>query len=560
MSKLPVLLLLVLALCPIPAGAAKECRRSCSTLRANCLGFAREALSATRASCAGARVCRQTARRAFRSDRSACTKERAECLPCCRLGGVNECARQTGRPLAAEPQVEGDPALGRDLLLGGDYMTCGIPYKAWRFGGDLIAGGFGGTADAPRIADRPGKNADMPYFMNVFTAPDGAEVVNANCLMCHGGLIDGQLVVGLGNATADFTAGAGGGATGIPLTDALMDLLGLDQVERGQLRKIAGRGAALGSLTHMRTVGMNPAELFAVILMVHHDRDALTWSDTELTSVIPRDAGGQPIADPRLTSDPPPWWRSRKKNALFYNGMARGDHRGTMALATSVCVDDVARARAVDEQFRHIQAFVRSVPAPVWPRNVDPTLVASGKSVFERDCAGCHGLYGVRDEDDTYPNLLIPLEVIGTDPVVANAGVVHTPELVDWYNGSFYGQITRMVPNDPFPGYMPPPLDGIWATAPYLHNGSVPTIELVLNSRARPRRWRRVDLDSRNIDETALGWPWEPVDLPQDELPEAERKFVYDTTYWSQENTGHRFGDHLTAAERRAVIEYLKTL
>jgi RoxA-like, cytochrome c-like len=137
---------------------------------------------------------------------------------------------------------------------------------------------------------------------------------------------------------------------------------------------------------------------------------------------------------------------------------------------------------------------------------------------------------------------------------------VHSPQLVDWYNGSFYGGITRMVPNDPFPGYMPPPLDGIWATAPYLHNGAVPTVELVLDSRARPLRWRRVDLDSRNLDESALGWPWTPVNVPQDQVPDEERKFVYDTTYWSQSNAGHPFGDHLTVAERRAVIEYLKTL
>ena len=42
--------------------------------------------------------------------------------------------------------------------------------------------------------------------------------------------------------------------------------------------------------------------------------------------------------------------------------------------------------------------------------------------------------------------------LVVTDPVVANAGVVHAPELVDWYNGSFYGKVTRMVPDDPFPG------------------------------------------------------------------------------------------------------------
>jgi mono/diheme cytochrome c family protein len=557
----PLLLVLLLS---APAAAVRmpaACTKSCATLQANCLGFARAGLTAMRAGCAaGDRACRRAAGRQFHGARATCRKARSKCRPCCKLGGPNECARRTGAELPAEPQVAGDPARGRELLLGGDYMTCGVPYKVWSLGKDLVAGGFGGPANAPRIPDRAGRNADMPYFLNVFTAPDGAEVVNANCLMCHGGVIDGQLVIGLGNATADFTAGAGGGATSILLTDALLDVLGLDQTERAQLRKIGARGGVLGPLTKMRTVGMNPAELFAVILMVHHDRESLTWSDTPFTPLVAYDHDGNVIADPRMTSDPPPWWRAHKKHALFYNGMARGDHRGTMALATSVCVDDIARARVVDDQFRDIQAFVNSVRAPAWPRALDQALAASGKAVFERDCSGCHGTYGVRDEDDTYPNLLIPLDVIGTDPVVANAGVVHSPQLVDWYNGSFYGGITRMVPDDPFPGYMPPPLDGIWATAPYLHNGSVPTVELVLNSRARPLRWRRVDLDSSHLDETALGWPWTPVDVPQDEVPEADRKFVYDTTYWSQSNTGHPFGDHLTAAERRAVIEYLKTL
>ena len=138
--------------------------------------------------------------------------------------------------------------------------------------------------------------------------------------------------------------------------------------------------------------------------------------------------------------------------------------------------------------------------------------------------------------------------------------VIHSPELVDWYNSSFYGGITQMEPNDPFPGYMPPPLDGVWATAPYLHNGSVPTIELMLDSTARPDVWKRLDLDSTNYDEDALGWPYEALETSQAEVPEEGRNLVYDTSYFSQSNAGHTFGDHLTDDEREAVLEYLKTL
>jgi mono/diheme cytochrome c family protein len=463
--------------------------------------------------------------------------------------------------LAEEPSEPGDEVRGRQQLLEGDYMTCGIPYKVWQVETfrDFVAGGFGGDATAPRIEDRAAPNGELPYFLNAFTSPEGVQVMNGNCLMCHGGVFDGQLVVGLGNATADFTRGAGGGATGIPLTDELLDALGLDEPEKAQLRKLFARGAVLGPRTAMRTIGMNPAEMFAVILMVHHDRETLAWSDEELTPLVVKDHAGQPIADPRVTSDPPPWWRVKKKNALFYNGMARGQQRGTMALATSVCVDDVPRAQQVDLDFRDIHAYVESVEAPSYTRAIDAKLAARGRKVFLANCAGCHGTYGERDDDEWYPNLLLPLGIVGTDPVVAEAGVVHSPELVTWYNGSFYGSITRMEPNDPFPGYMPPPLDGIWATAPYLHNGSVPTIELVLNSAARPTYWKRVDLDSTHFDEDAVGWPFESVESVGS-VPVEQRTMVYDTTQWSQSSAGHLFGDHLSPRERRAVLEYLKTL
>jgi mono/diheme cytochrome c family protein len=313
----------------------------------------------------------------------------------------------------------------------------------------------------------------------------------------------------------------------------------------------------------MRTIGNNPAEALTAVLVAHHDRDTLAWSDEPLADFSVKDQNGQPIPDAILTSDPPPWWRAHKKNALFYNGMARGDHRGTMALATSICVDNLDEAKRVDGLFRDIQAYLVSLRAPLYPRSIDSVLADSGKKIFHRDCAGCHGTYSadpLDDESDSYPNLLIPLDVIGTDPAVANAGVVHAPELVDWYNGSFYGSVTPVVPDDPFPGYVPPPLDGVWATAPYLHNGSVPNLELLLNSKARPTYWKRVDLDSTNFDEGALGWPFLELAQGQAEASAEERPYIYDTTHFSQSNAGHTFGDHLTPEERRSVIEYLKTL
>lgn len=466
-----------------------------------------------------------------------------------------------GVHLAADDQDRGDSDRGRELLLAGDFMTCGIPHALWEnpFTRTLIGSAFGGTdAHAPTLPDRPGPNADMPYALNVFETPDtGVEVVNANCLMCHGATFDGELVVGMGNTAADFTSQ---GITDAELDEELVDALELDAEERAQLDLMLERAGVLAPYSNMRTVGHNPAEMYAVVLMAHHDRETLAWHEEPLTPIEVVDHDGQPIENPIVTSKPPPWWRAHKKNALFYNGMARGDHRGTMALATSVCVDTVDRAQEVDAQFQHIQSFIDSVRPPPYPFPVDRDLAARGEEVFIQTCAGCHGTYGDREADHWYPNLLFPLDVIGTDPVVAEAGVVHAPHLVTWYNDSFYGEITRMEPEDPFPGYMAPPLDGIWAAAPYLHNGSVPNVELLLDSTARPTYWKRLDYDSTHFDEEAMGWPFEEVPHPQADAPEDERKHIYDTTYFSQSNTGHAFGDHLSAEDRRAVIEYLKTL
>ena len=112
-------------------------------------------------------------------------------------------------------------------------------------------------------------------------------------------------------------------------------------------------------------------------------------------------------------------------------------------------------------------------------------------------------------------------------------------------------------------GYQAPPLDGLWATAPYFHNGSAPTVYDVLNSKTRPKiftRSYRTDLDA--YDPEKLGWKVEVLDEPPDldKTPPIERRKVYDTTKPGRGNGGHTYGDGLSDAERRAVIEYLKTL
>lgn len=437
-----------------------------------------------------------------------------------------------------EPQAPGDPVKGYQALVTKGYISCGIPWLLFGLAKPFI----GAYASGQPLPGRSGKNAEVPYNWTVHSV-DGADIVSQNCLQCHAGSFNGKLMVGLGTADADFTDDMSVLLNAVPVP--IIEIPGIEQMTR-----FINRIKVLGPQTVMRTVGTNPAEAVAVTLVAHRDRHTLAWSDEQQTE----------LPGFSMPSDPPPWWRAHKKHALFYNGMARGDHRGTMMLATALCTDSVAEAKAIDSYFADIQAYIRSLRAPKYPFMIDAALAAEGAEVFAANCAGCHGTYAEKEEDETYPNLLFPLELIGTDPVVAEGGTKWAPELVDWYNESFYGSVTRMEPNNPFPGYMAPPLDGVWATGPFLHNGSVPTIELVLDSTRRPTYWKRVDYNSAHFDQWSLGWPH--VELPYGHAgaDPAERKFIYDTTHIAHTNTGHTFGDHLSGGERRAVIEYLKTL
>jgi hypothetical protein len=109
-------------------------------------------------------------------------------------------------------------------------------------------------------------------------------------------------------------------------------------------------------------------------------------------------------------------------------------------------------------------------------------------------------------------------------------------------------------------GYIAPPLDGVWASAPYFHNGSVPTVYGVLTQEARPKYFRRVGA-VKEYDEKNLGLKVETLAAAASkEAPGEARRRVIDTTLPGLSNQGHPFGFKLSEKEKRQVIEYLKTL
>jgi len=439
-------------------------------------------------------------------------------------------ARAEPGTVPAAPQRDGDAQRGYDLVVNGGYLGCGLPYRAWQ----RVA-----TTPEPGLVlpGRNASNAPLPYSLSLGLDPQGVEVVGANCLLCHAAPFAGDLVIGLGNEWLDFT--------GDP--ESLVEAVGAyvtGDAETAAWQKWAGRIEAITPYSVTDTVGVNPAPNITLALIAHHDPETPAWSQQPLIE--------PPPADP-LPVSVPPWWRVGKKHAMFYNAMGRGDHARYMMMKSLLCADSVAEAQAIDAQFVHLRAYLAALKPPDYPWNIDRPLAEQGKPVFERSCAACHGTYG---DDSTYPNRLVDLETVGTDPAYAQSAY-DGERFMDWFNRSWYGERAEA---RPALGYIAPPLDAVWATAPFLHNGSVPTIESLLDSASRPRYWVR-DFDQPEFDTAALGWKYRRLDRGKNETADPElRKRVYDTTRPGYSNAGHRFGDSLTAAERRAVLEYLKTL
>ena len=261
-----------------------------------------------------------------------------------------------------------------------------------------------------------------------------------------------------------------------------------------------------------------------------------------------------------ICEDTPPWWHLKKKTRIYYNGSTDARSVRTLMQFTLSPFYLPTQIKSNEVAFRDIQAYLKTISAPKYPGPINADIAKRGEAIFTHNCAKCHGTYG---ENWTYPNKLIDLEEIGTDPTRA-IGIDDRAKA--HYDQTWFAQETdnkgkKYVTSNQH-GYVAQPLDGIWATAPYLHNGSVPTLYHLLNSKSRPVKYTRsFRTEDADYDHHLVGWKITDVlnELPEQAHPIEKRK-VYDTSKPGRGNRGHTFGDKLSEEERWAVIEYLKTL
>jgi len=186
--------------------------------------------------------------------------------------------------------------------------------------------------------------------------------------------------------------------------------------------------------------------------------------------------------------------------------------------------------------------YLSEKPAPKYPFPIVQTLAEDGKAVFDNNCARCHA--------SERTGTRVPVAEVGTDAerlkTWSKKAAIESNKVVR----SFGIERPGLVENEPS-GYIAAFLDGIWLRAPYLHNGSVPSLRDMLKpATERPKVfYRGYDVyDAENVGFVTQG-------------PQAERVGTkYDVSARSNGNQGHEFGTNLSAQDKDALIEYLKTL
>ncbi len=193
-------------------------------------------------------------------------------------------------------------------------------------------------------------------------------------------------------------------------------------------------------------------------------------------------------------------------------------------------------------QVAWLEKYLGEIVAPRYPFPIDEALATTGKAVFDRNCASCHA--------SERTGTRVPVNEVGTDRerlgTWSKQAAIESNKVVR----SFGIERRGLVETEPS-GYIAAFLDGIWLRAPYLHNGSVPTLRDMLKPAAE-----RPKIFYRGYD------VYDPVDVGFiTQGPEAERVGTkFDVSERASGNQGHEFGTTLPAGEKNALIEYLKTL
>lgn len=287
------------------------------------------------------------------------------------------------------------------------------------------------------------------------------------------------------------------------------------------------------------------------------DAYGIALTKTFLTARTKGTQISQPL-EPARVDIPAVWNQAQRSSAQWDNSIVPPILRNLAAEFATVGDSRMLDIRLAYQSGKFLEGLK---PSPYPLEELDMAQVARGKLLADKNCTGCHS---------TSKNILIPVEKIGTDPnrarmfteffgmkvldpvLRAGCDVNREPELCNFPPTA---QVVNSVPIKA-PGYAALPLAGSWATAPYFHNGSVPTMYHLLVPEERPKVFCRGSL---SYDTKNMGFDWQ--------LPCAPGSTEYDTTMVGQTSVGHT-GNYLGRSwsgeenrqDREDLLAFLKSL
>ena len=240
------------------------------------------------------------------------------------------------------------------------------------------------------------------------------------------------------------------------------------------------------------------------------------------------------------TADLPSIWNQRPREGLWLHW--DGNNNSVEERNKSAAIGAGATPDSIDlESMKRIEDWVLDLQPPKFPaERINTALAQKGADVYKAECASCHDFGAARVGQVT------DIAEIGTDRERLDS---FTAELAKAMNTIGEGKPWRFSHFRKTNGYANMPLDGLWLRAPYLHNGSVPTLRALLFPEERPSEfYRAYDVyDWKNVGFVSSG-------------PEAEREGVrFSTADRGNGNAGHLYGTKLDAAAKEGLLEYLKT-
>ncbi len=263
------------------------------------------------------------------------------------------------------------------------------------------------------------------------------------------------------------------------------------------------------------------------------------------------------------TCDLPSIWNQRQREGMQLHW--DGNNTSVEERNRSAAFGSGARPATLDRPaMKRTAGWLRdeAKPGPFPAGKIDVALAAKGQPLYARYCAECHGKSGT-DFSGDYVGKVTDITQIGTDrhrldsytrDVAANQNLLYAA-----YPEERFSHFRKTN------GYANQPLDGIWLRAPYLHNGSVPTLRDLLEPAVqRPKTFfRGYDV----YDFTRAGF------ISNVAAEKGRPFFPYDTAVKGNGNAGHedaadgssplpaplRYGTSLPADEKDAIVEYLKT-